>query len=142
MPHALSSRVTALLVALAFGLALTLQTLLGGGASAVKSTRQHSTSGRAPSTAGLQLAATGAVPALREPKQPPTRAPRPVVRAVASAPPTESPAPVDPAASLTPTPSAAPRYVPAAPPQPTPRPPAPKPTPAPPSGEFDTTGEP
>jgi hypothetical protein len=146
MSHALSFRVTALLVALAFGLALTLQVLLGGGASAAKTSGDHRTSGPGPSTAGLRLAATGPVPALREPKQPPARTPKPLARAVARAAPTDTPAPVDPAASPTPMPSTAPRYIPPAPAPVTPRPTAPKPTPAPtsppPSGEFDTTGEP
>jgi hypothetical protein len=148
MPHALSFRITALLVALAFGLALALQVLLGGGASAAKTSGEHRTSGPAPTTAGLRLAATGTVPALREPKQLPARTPKPLVRAVARAAPTDTPVPIDPAASPTPTPSAAPRYIPPAPAPVAPRPTAPKPkptpapTPPPPSGEFDTTGEP
>jgi hypothetical protein len=148
MPDGLSLRVTALLVALAFGL----QALMSGGSPAAKPAAEHRTAGATTDAQGaapdVRLVAAGAVPALREPRRPKVhvRKPKRTVPRVVMVAPRSAPQPVTPVA--TPAPTAAPRYVPPAPryiaPAPRPKPVAPKPKPAPtaapPSGEFDTSG--
>jgi hypothetical protein len=153
MPHSLTLRTIALLVALAFGLTFALQALLGEGSSAAKPAAKKSAAGfvaDAPrAVPELRLVAAKAVPALREPRRPHKpkvhrkRARKPAVRKVVSAP-RVTPAPMTPAPRVLPTPTAAPRSIPPAPRLVTPKPAAPKATPAPtapPSGEFDTSGE-
>ena len=155
MPDGLTPRATAVLVALVFGLAFSIQAIPGGGSSpkppaAVKG----SVAGTVASDVGaaqpdLRLVAAGAVPALREPRKPPkprkrhVRKPKRSVRKVVPVTPRFTP---EPTATPEPVATAAPRYVPPAPRQ-TPAPvqtPAatPAPTTAPPdSGVFDTSGE-
>jgi hypothetical protein len=152
MPDGLSLRVTALLVALAFGLTFAVQALMSGGSPAAKPAAEHRTAGATTDAQGaapdVRLVAAGAVPALREPRRPKVhvRKPKRTAPRVVMAAPRSAPRPVTPVA--TPAPTAAPRYVPPVPryiaPAPRPKPVAPKPKPAPtaapPSGEFDTSG--
>ena len=152
MPDGLTLRSTLLVAALAFGLAFTIQALMGGGGtSAAKPAATRSAPEPVADVPGaepdLRLAAGKAVPALRNPRKP--RKPRKRRVRVSKPQPRVQPAPTPTRAmsapTVVPTPTAAPRYIPPAPRQPTPKPPAPKPTPAPtsppPSGEFDTTGD-
>ena len=146
MPDRLSLRPALLMVALAFGVAVVLSALLGGGSSAAQPAKQSAprvvtdAPGAEPD---LSLAAAKAVPALRDPRQPrkrraPARKKKASTRKVATAAPR-----ITPAAPVSQTPPATPRYVPPAPRRSTP---APKPKPAPTStpqtsGEFDSSGE-
>jgi hypothetical protein len=162
MPDGLTPRATVLLVALAFGLTLCAQALLGGGSSPARpaEAKQNASASIAveepASQPDVRLVAAGTVPALREPRKARkrrVRKPKRTARKVVRVAPRTRPAPVVPAATARPAPTAAPRYVPPAapryiPPAPrrTPKPAAPKPTPPPAStppssGEFDTSGE-
>ena len=157
MPDGLTPRATGLLVALAFGLMVCIQALLGGDSSPGQPTeaKQNASAAVAADAPAAQpdvrLVAAGTVPALRQPRKVRERRVRKrkrVVRRVVRAAPTVKPVPAMPTATPEPVPTAAPRYIPPAPRQtPAPRPTAPKPTPAPPDsgdfelGEFDTTGE-
>ena len=139
MPGGLSRRSALLLVALAFAVAFAVQALPPGGASTEPAV-ERGAGGLA--ARDLQLAAAGAVPALRQPRQRRER-----VRRVATPAPV-TPAPIvraaTPEPTVTPQPTAVPAPPSAPPPPPPPAlppPPTPAPTAAPPSGEFDTTGE-
>jgi hypothetical protein len=159
MPDGLTPRTTAVLVALVFGLAFSIQAIPGGGSSPKPpAAAKGSVAGAVASDVGaaqpdLRLVAAGAVPALREPRKPRkprkrhVRKPKRSVRQVAPVTPTFTP---EPTATPEPVATAAPRYIPPAPapaPRQTPAPiqkPAatPAPTTAPPdSGVFDTSGE-
>jgi len=145
MPRQLSLRTTVALVALLFSLCVCVQML--GRSSSPKAAVRAAPSlladqpGAAPK---LALNAGQRVPALRDPRKPPKRKPKPKRRKVVAAP---KPAPVRivPTATATPAPTAtaaprpvvtpAPRYIPPA------RTPAPTPKASPaPSGSFDTSG--
>ena len=167
MPDGLSRRTALLLVAVAFGLTFCVQALLGGGSSPArpaeaKGNASATVAAEAPAAQpDLRLVAAGAVPALRDPRQPrkrrapaskPARKKKPSAHKVVKAAPKLAPAPVMRAAPVAPTPTVAPRYIPPAPPRsaPAPKPkraaPKPKPTPAPTatpvtSGEFDNFGD-
>jgi hypothetical protein len=149
MPDRLSLRPALLMVALAFGVAVVSSALLSGGSSAARPAAKQSAPRVVTDAPGaepdLSLAATKAVPALRDPRQPRKR--RAPARTKASARKVVNAAPkVTPAPPVSPMPIATPRYVPPAPRRSTPAP-KPKPKPAPTStpqgsGEFDSSGEP
>jgi hypothetical protein len=144
MPDRLSLRPALLMVALAFGVALVLSALLGGGSSAAQPAAKQSAPRVLTDAPGaepdLSLEATEAVPALRDPRKrrAPARKKKASARKVVNAAPK-----VKPAAPVSPMPIATPRYVPPAPRRSTPAPkPKPKPAPTPQgSGEFDNSGE-
>ena len=150
MPNRLTLRATLVLVALAFGVASAIQSLLAGDSSAGKPAVHDGpgfvTNAPGPGVA-MSLAAAGQVPALRD-----ARKKKPSVRRAVTAGPTVIPTPVMPAAPMSPTPTATPPDIPPAPPRyippaPSPKPATPEPSPAPTStppdsGEFDSIGEP
>jgi hypothetical protein len=155
MPEGLTPRATVLLVALVFGLAFGIQTLLGESPSSSKPALEPVVAAStdadvAAARPDLRLVAAGTVPALRDPRKPPkprkhdARKVKRSVRKVVVVAPTATP---EPAATPKPVVTPAPRYTPPAPRR-TPAPartpaPTPAPTTAPTdSGEFDTTGEP
>jgi len=102
-----------LLVALAFGVALVAQPMLGGGPRSAKPSAAAQEASQARAKARLRLAAVSAVPALKDPRDPvPARKPERIVPDGGAAVPQIAPTPVTGDASPTPTPTASPRRTP------------------------------
>ncbi len=143
MPDRVTSRITVVLVSLAFSVAFGLEALGQSPAPKAAVERDSTLTAEHPGPKpDLALAAARSVPALRDPIKPkPKPKPKPKKRRVVVAAPPPVHVVATPEPTPVPTPAATPRYVAPAPryvpPKPTPKP---KPTPAPPSGEFDTSG--